>query len=108
MGSNLFVDLKVLGLVSPLGGQNVTSWTGQRITDQKIPITLHQVFCNLQQYKGLDVGTHTHTNTHACTRVRTVLVYSPNISLNLTKEGCYTVTFSKCSGLASLQLLRHS
>lgn len=48
--SHLLVDFKMLGLISPLGGQDVTSWTGQRITDQEVAITLHQVFSNLPRY----------------------------------------------------------
>lgn len=62
--ADLLVDFKVLGSVSPLARQNVTSRTGQRITDQEIPVTLHQVFCHLQQYRGLHVDTQTHTQTH--------------------------------------------
>lgn len=60
----LLVDFKVLCNISPLRSQNVTSWTGQRITDQEISITLHQVFCNLQQYRGLHMDTQTNTHTH--------------------------------------------
>lgn len=57
---HLLVDLEVLGGVSPLGGQHVTSWAGQRIPDQKVAVTLHQVFCDLQQHKRSQISTHTH------------------------------------------------
>lgn len=64
-GFYLLVNFKVLGSVSPQGGQNVTPRTGQWITDQEIAVTLHKVFCNLWQYRGLHVGAHTHINTQA-------------------------------------------
>lgn len=50
---HLLVDFKVLSSISPLGSQNITSWTGQRITDQEISIPLHQVFCNLSGYRSV-------------------------------------------------------
>lgn len=77
----LLVDFKVLSGISPLAGQNVTSWNGQWIADQEVSITLHQVFCNLRNNTDSCICAWTHVHTEKQS------VYSPNISLNLMTVG---------------------
>lgn len=62
---HLLVDLEVLGGVSPLGGQDVTPGAGQRIPDQEVSVTLHQVLRDLQQHMGSHISTRAHTHTRA-------------------------------------------
>lgn len=60
---DLLGDLEVLGGVSPLGGQDVASWAGQRVPDEEVSVTLHEVLCDLQQHTGMTYQ-HTHSHTH--------------------------------------------
>lgn len=46
-GYQAFVDFEVLRGVLPLAGQNVVSRAGQRVSDQKVSISLNQVFSHL-------------------------------------------------------------
>ena len=41
------VDLEVLSKVLPLTGQNKVSGAGQRVSNQEVTISLHEVFCHL-------------------------------------------------------------
>lgn len=96
----LLVDFKVLCNISPLRSQNVTSWTGQRITDQEISVTLHQVFCNLQQYRVLHMDTQTNTRTPCLFTVQTFN------QIHWWMVGCCTVAaFCMRRVLSGFQLL---